>query len=46
LAERDLICADYTESTAKMLREKEAARARIASIKRQIAERNAEVSHA
>lgn len=39
-AEMDLVRADYTESTAKMLREKEEARARIAAIRKQIAERD------
>ena len=39
-AEMDLVRADYTESTAKMLREKEEARARIAVIRKQMAERD------
>lgn len=40
-AEFDLVRADYTESTAKILREKDDARQRIASIKKQIEARDA-----
>lgn len=39
-AEADLLRADFTDSTAKMLREKASARQRIADFKRRIAVRD------